>query len=581
MNLLHFTLVLLIAAVVPPQLQEPIGTASIDGRVIRLGTIEPVSGVDLELRMEAQGGYPARLFLTKSGYDGGFVFRNLPAGRFVLAATRSGGLFVPAEFGQHGMLGHGVIFPVSDGQQMKAIKLEMVPTGTITGRILDADGRPIGQAAVMALTPMYPQGKRSLNLVQYVHSDDHGQFRFFSLIPGRYFVAAKLEDPTRKSIPLSVFPPGSVQTSERVDLPVVARRTLPTGEVSEETYSIVYFGGGNDPDRATPLEIVPDGTVGSVDILLTEGKTKSRHIRGTVSSSPGALLPPIIQVRAVPAEWSSVVLAPIAIPDTSGKFDLAGVVPGKYVLWATARPYDSGSTSASTLIGTLSVEVGDSDVGDVDIVPNSRTAVTGRVLIEGRPENDPALTRMHVTLRREPNILGLPSSFDATPAANGTFSIPSFNSDWRVSVDSLPPNIYVKSIQMGSVDLLSSPLHVQGPSERPVEIVLGTDSGSLDGRVINEGQQAAVNVTVVLVPETSMRRRWDLYKVTSTDFYGQFHLSSIPPGDYKAFAWEVVDDGAWQNPDFMKVEESRGKLIHIAASARETSELSVIQAKQK
>jgi hypothetical protein len=195
MKLLHISLNFLVAAVVPPQLQEPIGTASIDGRVIRLGTIEPVSDVDLELRMEAQGQNPARLFRTRSGTDGGFAFRNLPAGGFVLAATRAGGLFVPAEYGQHGMLGHGVAFPISDGQQLKAIKLEMVPTGTMTGRILDADGRPIGHAAVMALAPMYRQGKRSLNLVQYVHSDDRGQFRFFSLVPGRYFVAAKLEDP--------------------------------------------------------------------------------------------------------------------------------------------------------------------------------------------------------------------------------------------------------------------------------------------------------------------------------------------------------------------------------------------------
>jgi hypothetical protein len=232
-------------------------------------------------------------------------------------------------------------------------------------------------------------------------------------------------------------------------------------------------------------------------------------------------------------------------------------------------------------VGVLSLDVADSDLEGIDIVPIPRAVVSGRVQIDGRAENDPSLTGIQLSLRREPSILGLPSTYTATPAANGTFSIQSFNSEWRVSLEKLPPNTYVKSIQIGTVDLLSEPLRIQGTPQRPMEIVLGTDSGSIDGRVNYEVQRAAANVTVVLVPEMSLRRRWDLYKVASTDFYGQFHVAGIPPGDYKLFAWEEVENSAWQNSEFLKAEESRGQPIHISASAHATAELNVIKTKQR
>ena len=115
----------------------------------------------------------------------------------------------------------------------KNVRLEMVPVGSITGRILDVDSRPVGHAAV---------------LLRLHLSNNHGEYRLFSLAPGRYYVAVRLEDLTRRSVPLGFYPPGRILAPDRVESPVVTKRTLPTEKV-------VYFGDGGK--KSIKLSVIP------------------------------------------------------------------------------------------------------------------------------------------------------------------------------------------------------------------------------------------------------------------------------------------------------------------------------------
>ena len=172
MSIGRIALIFLLAQLAPPQPQRT-GTASVEGVIVRLGTNEPISGVDLELTDTSLTGPPAGStvastpvpFAAKSGSDGRFAIRNLPSGTYKLVAARIGGLFVPVEYGQRGVLGRGVSFPLGEGQQMRDIRLEMSPVGTITGRVFDENARPVGHAAVMALSPMYRDDQQVLNIM--------------------------------------------------------------------------------------------------------------------------------------------------------------------------------------------------------------------------------------------------------------------------------------------------------------------------------------------------------------------------------------------------------------------------------
>src|SRR5262249_49402243 len=112
--------------------------------------------------------------------------------------------------------------------------------------------------------------------------------------------------------------------------------------------------------------------------------------------------------------------------------------------------------------------------------------------------------------------------------------------------------------------------------ENPLEIVIGTNASRVNGIVVDSRQQPLSNRTVVLVPDVRHRHRADLYKVASTDSSGRFQMRGITPGNYQLFAWENVETGAWQDSDFIRAYEDRGKLMQLNEGRDESVQLTVI-----
>src|SRR5204863_1651119 len=123
---------------------------------------------------------------------------------------------------------------------------------------------------------------------------------------------------------------------------------------------------------------------------------------------------------------------------------------------------------------------------------------------------------------------------------------------------------YVKSITLGDVEVLNAGLHYSPKPDSVLNVVIGTNPGTLEGRVLNDQQQLLTSAAVVLFAENSSARitRTDMFKVTSTDMAGRFQVKGLPPGDYKVFAWENLDRDAWADPDFIR-NEPRGQSIHV------------------
>ena len=151
--------------------------------------------------------------------------------------------------------------------------------------------------------------------------------------------------------------------------------------------------------------------------------------------------------------------------------------------------------------------------------------------------------------------------------------------DYRVTVTGLPRNAYVRVAKYGSIDALSDGLRLDRAPTGTLDIVVSTGTGSIDGSVQNERQQPEPNVTVVLTPDPAHRNRFDLYRTTSTDAMGHFHAEGIPPGDYRVFSvWADVENGAWQDPDFMRRFEDRGRPVRITEAGVASIELRLIPA---
>jgi hypothetical protein len=71
------------------------------------------------------------------------------------------------------------------------------------------------------------------------------------------------------------------------------------------------------------------------------------------------------------------------------------------------------------------------------------------------------------------------------------------------------------------------------------------------------------------------RQHFDLYAEARTGDTGKGTVV-ISPGDYTAYAWQEIQEGAWWDPDVLQKYQGRGRAVRISPTAPQTLELRVI-----
>jgi len=385
---------------------------------------------------------------------------------------------------------------------------------------------------------------------------------------------------------------------------------LPDGSVNEEAYGVVYYGGVLDVRNATPVEVRSGETFAGADIPMGAGKMRASHIRGVVINGETGQPAAGAQVLAIPRQERPNTLVLMGTTSPTGAFDLAGALPDEYVLTATAVlpttarivPGPSPTVElfvggSSLSVGYVPVDIGNSDANGVRIVTTSGFTISGQVAIEGKLPRDAEadLARMNIGVTRDPDLIGMPSALLPLPppppgtprpavippgngqvTASGDFKMVVSPGDFRINVDRIPANAYVKSIRMGNVDILSGGLQLSGPPDSPIEVVLGIDGGEVTGTVVNDRLEMMTNVVVALVPESPLlRRRYDLYRSATSDYAGKFRLQNIPPGTYKLFSWDYVENDAWQDAQFLQPYETAGRIITVREGSSQQTQAKV------
>ena len=131
----------------------------------------------------------------------------------------------------------------------------------------------------------------------------------------------------------------------------------------------------------------------------------------------------------------------------------------------------------------------------------------------------------------------------------------------------------VKSARLGLTDVTDG-ISITGDAQDRLEVVLTAETGSVKGTV-EDSRRMPVTATVVLIPAVT-RRISSRYSATVADSAGRFRIAGIIPGDYLLFAWDVVESGAWQNPDFIRPFESRGRPVRVVGAGKEDVQITVI-----
>ena len=83
---------------------------------------------------------------------------------------------------------------------------------------------------------------------------------------------------------------------------------------------------------------------------------------------------------------------------------------------------------------------------------------------------------------------------------------------------------------------------------------------------------------VTLVPDPIKEGRSDLYRFVNTDRKGYFAIGNVPPGEYKVFAWEDIEPGAYMDPEFLKPHESDAQKITVQPNGQQQVSLQQIPA---
>jgi hypothetical protein len=545
--------------------------------VTKQGTGEPLSRATIVLIPQPGGVDLRNAFMVRSVTtlgDGRFTFDDVPPGRYQLSATRDG--YAPAEFGGGGPNGCGTVITLEGGRPQLDLSITMIPAGVIAGRLYDRDGEAASNVTVQALKYVYQNGRRVLSSVQSAQTNDLGEYRLFWLPPARYLVAAALEDPGNRGLNLLLEMPGVGQSSAPTSVPLPsapAARTIvggtsPAALAPGPRIVPVYYPGSPDPKAGRVIELRSGETFQGADMLVTRVQTRS--IKGNIRSTNSVGTPQRLAVflfsRIAQPNGEGALRSVTVLPD--GSFELPSVIPGSYVLLA------AGNDGTGRLSGRAVVDVGEVDLQNVEIVVSRGFELTGRVSMDDLQ----ALGRIQgvslQALSDSPAIRNVPLSAKLTEGAFRLEGIPPGDYQAYVSF-TFPFDIYVKSMRLGSTDVRNG-FRLDAQPVSQLEIVVGNNGAVLEGIVVGNSGRPSRGATVVLVPDVFLRSRSSSYKTATTDASGAFRISAIGPGDYKVFAWEEVERGAWEDADFLRAYETRGQALTLREGTEQTIQLLAI-----
>src|SRR5688500_12033764 len=122
----------------------PTGTAVIRGRILTADTGSPIRRAQVRA---TSGGGRGRLTTTDS--EGRFEFKDLPAGRWDISASKAG--FVTLRYGQRRPFEAGRPIELADKQVIDRADFSLPRGAAITGQVFDEFGDPVAGARVQVM----------------------------------------------------------------------------------------------------------------------------------------------------------------------------------------------------------------------------------------------------------------------------------------------------------------------------------------------------------------------------------------------------------------------------------------------
>ncbi len=288
------------------------GGAVLAGQVVEAGTTTPVAGVTVTLggtpsvaespvvfsfTQAAIAGGPRSVLTNAQGH---FAFFGIAAGTYSLQATKSG--YIPGGFGKRRANGLPQTIRVAGSGGLADLAIPLFKYATISGTLVDEAGEPVVDARLRAMRRTFENGRLQYHVAasgMQAATDDRGQFRFTTLIPGDYLICLPA---TQSTTPLSVVEAyrksregdrgatvpldlamslGLVSGPSSTGLPIgeyfflptifggrAVTSPPPTGDGRLVVYPLQFYPSATSPSQATAIRVEAGEQRAGVDLQL-------------------------------------------------------------------------------------------------------------------------------------------------------------------------------------------------------------------------------------------------------------------------------------------------------------------------
>ncbi len=504
--------------------------ASIEGQVVSKATGTPLKNAVVKLQRVA--GYSQDPLIQQTNEEGRFRFTDLQPGDWEVSADQRG--FVPGKYGGRRFLPQGSRISLKADQQIRDLVVKLVPQATIAGRVLDTEGEPVEGARVAVLKAGYANGTPRWSEVASATTLDNGEYRIPRVAAGRYLVKCTIAR--------------------------IAR--APSSSGIETAYVATYHPNAKEPSLAGAIDAQDGSEVGGIDIRVAP--TRVFHVRGRFQPPTARQAP--AYVALVDRGDQAKRFAGFGPVPPDYLFDIPRVQPGSYIAYGWW--IDGGQ-----FIASQPVDVRDQDIDSLVLSPAQASEILGSM--ELRPADRQVDLRALSAEIRPIDLAG--KSVPSVPLKIGgdlkfRYAIPSnpYFAAFAVGVSGVPEGCYLASVRYGGKDVPDS--GIEYTTGAALEITIGTDGARVDGNTLNQDDTPFEGAVVALIPadgESAPRS-------AISGPRGAFHLTGVPPGEYKLMVWDDVARDDLENPAFIKRFENQATPVKLSASGTATESIRVI-----
>jgi hypothetical protein len=522
----------------------------ITGRVLNSMSNAPVPGAYVVMSASSA---PTLRHTVRAGTDGGFMFTQVPAGRYVLAARRKG--YIEQLYLQHEQFTTAIV--VGPNLNSEDLLFPLTPEGVISGEVTDETGEPIQSAKMLLFCEDTEIGRHAKHFKAQHTTDDEGRYRFGSLPSGNYYLAVSAQPWYAQYARTFVYPfrGAAAQTPE------LANPNL------DLTYPITYYPNAIEISGAASIRVEPGGSA-RADMRLTP--VPALHIRLEVDDADpqtytlAKVTQTILGTYHDQTTVSSRPIMPESAPEDGEGGDagqsagprlieLDGLRPGPSVVEVTTgKPLEAWRSSKVTK--SVAVDVRDGQTLDArGIAPNG---VSGIVKLEA---NVAAPLGVNVFLRDASK--GTVYRAGADSAGNFRFSDELEPGVYGVSAAG-PGGLQLRSVTASGAKVLGNNIEMTNGTDARLALILAHGVNAHVKGIVERDGKPAPGMMVVLVPE-DLRESTE-YRRDQSDSDGSFSMNQVSPGKYTVVAvrdWDLE----WVKPEVIREYLVGGTSVAVAS----------------